>query len=429
MSSTLFRLFGEIAVRNEEANNAIDETTGKASSAKKRLNTTLASIGKAAVGIGKFGATAITLVGGAMFNLAENTRDYRTEMGKLDTAFVTSGHSSDAAKRTYKALQSVLGETDQAVEAANHIAKLTQNEQDLQTWTDVCTGVFATFGDSLPIEGLTESANETAKVGTVTGQLADALNWAGINEKAFNEKLAACTSEQQRQDLILNTLNSTYAAAAEQYKKTNAEVMDANAAHDNLNAAMAKLGEAAEPAVTLVINAVAMLAEMATPVIEGITTVVFALRDAAVALGEAWSNLKTKMTNISANVSVTYDNIGAAVTNATGSSFLGQLAQINAQNFSVNPDAPWLPSWHAEGAIFSKPTLFNTRLGLHGVGEAGPEAVAPIEKLQQYVSDAVNGAISGLQLNVVMDTGAVVGQLVHGMDRELGTIAGRKGRG
>ena len=36
-----------------------------------------------------------------------------------------------------------------------------------------------------------ESANETAKVGQVTGSLADALNWVGISEDAFNEKLAA----------------------------------------------------------------------------------------------------------------------------------------------------------------------------------------------------------------------------------------------
>lgn len=99
-----------------------------------------------------------------------------------------------------------------------------------------------------------------------------------------------------------------------------------------------------------------------------------------------------------------------------------------AQSFSTNPDAPWLPTWHAEGAIFSKPTLFNTRLGLHGVGEAGPEAVAPIEKLQHYVSDAVNGAIAGLQLNVVLDSGALVGQLAPHMDTQLGTLAGRKGR-
>lgn len=87
-------------------------------------------------------------------------------------------------------------------------------------------------------------------------------------------------------------------------------------------------------------------------------------------------------------------------------------------------------SWNAEGAIFSKPTIFNTPLGLQGVGDGrSPEAVAPIDKLQQYVSSAVQGAVGGMQFNVVLDSGVLVGQLAPQMDMRLGTISGRKGRG
>ena len=88
----------------------------------------------------------------------------------------------------------------------------------MSEWTTICEGVYATFGASLPIEGLTEAANETAKVGTVTGTLADALNWAGISEDAFNEKLAACNTEAEREALIRQTLNSAYAEAAAGYE-------------------------------------------------------------------------------------------------------------------------------------------------------------------------------------------------------------------
>ena len=55
---------------------------------------------------------------------------------------------------------------DRATEAAAHLAKLTTNEKELSDWTNICTGVYATFGDSVPIEGLTEAANETAKTGS-----------------------------------------------------------------------------------------------------------------------------------------------------------------------------------------------------------------------------------------------------------------------
>ena len=89
----------------------------------------------------------------ALTAAAEATRDYRMEMGKLDTAFTDNGFSSQAATGAYKALVGVLGEYDQSVEAANHLAKLTDNEKDLAVWTgDILPGLFATFGDSLPID-------------------------------------------------------------------------------------------------------------------------------------------------------------------------------------------------------------------------------------------------------------------------------------
>ena len=102
-------------------------------------------------------------------------------------------------------------------------------------------------GDSLPIEGLTEAANETAKTGAVTGVLADALNWAGVSEDEFNKQLAACSSEQERSALITDTLNGLYAEAAENYKTANAEVIAAQKAQSDLTDATAALGEALEP--------------------------------------------------------------------------------------------------------------------------------------------------------------------------------------
>lgn len=131
------------------------DAADKAEKSSGGLGKTLASAAKA--GLAAVGAAAGALVTGLVAS-AEATREYRTEMGKLDTAFTTNGHSTEAATATYKSLQGVLGETDQAVEAANHLAKLADNEQELQKWTDICTGVYATFGASLPIEGLTEAA-------------------------------------------------------------------------------------------------------------------------------------------------------------------------------------------------------------------------------------------------------------------------------
>ena len=264
----IFELFGTIAINNRGANSALEDTAKKAERTGTRIQAAFKNIGSAALKIGKgVGATAAA-IGTAFTATVETTREYRTEMAKLETAYVSNGHSADMATKTYKALQAVLGETDQAVEAANHLAVMVKNEEDFARWTDICTGVYATFGASLPIEGLTEAANETAKVGQVTGSLADALNWAGISEEDFNKKLSACTSDAERQDLIMNTLYWTYKAASDQYKESAESVMKANEAQDKLNAALAKLGEIGEPILTGVKSWIADMVTAATPYLE-----------------------------------------------------------------------------------------------------------------------------------------------------------------
>ncbi len=65
-------------------------------------------------------------------------------------------------------------------------------------------------------------------------------------------------------------------------------------------------------------------------------------------------------------------------------------------SFSLSP--PSVPKfnieWYKNGAIFQKPTIFNTAYGLKGVGEAGAEAVLPIDRLEGYISGAIEKAQS-----------------------------------
>ena len=243
------------------------ETKKTAQESADANNTMTDLAGKGLKGVAGLAAAAAAALVGA----AESSRDYRMEMGKLDTAFTDNGFSSEAATGAYKELVGVLGETDQAVETSNHLAKLTENEKELATWTGgILPGVFATFGDSLPIEGLTEAANETAKVGQVTGPLADALNWAGVSEDAFNESLEKCTTEQERQALIMETLNDLYGDASAKYKETNADVIAANQATDAWSASMANLGAEVEPLLTEVKTMGAELLTVLIPAVRGI---------------------------------------------------------------------------------------------------------------------------------------------------------------
>jgi phage-related minor tail protein len=150
---------GETGDEAKKAGKDVDDFGDAAEKAEKSsdgLGTTLANVAK--TGFAAVAAACAAAIAG-LVAAAESTREYRTEMGKLDTAFTQNGHTSEAALGAYRELQGILGETDQAVEAANHLAKLTDNEKELASWTgDILPGVFATFGASLPLEGLAEAA-------------------------------------------------------------------------------------------------------------------------------------------------------------------------------------------------------------------------------------------------------------------------------
>ena len=265
------RQLNECKAELKSTKTQVEKTTDsleKSSGSWDKIGSAVGKAGKAiGAGVAAMGA-AIGAAAGAFLGLAESTREARVNMGKLETGFTTAGHSAEDAKKTYTELYGVLGDDGQATEAAAHLAKLTKNEKELATWTDIATGVYATFGDSLPIENLTEAANETAKTGAITGGLADALNWAGVSEDEFQASLDKCSTEQERQALITKTLNGLYSDAAEKYREVNGDIIDAQKATASLNSAMAELGAIAEPIVTKLKQLAAELLQQITPFVE-----------------------------------------------------------------------------------------------------------------------------------------------------------------
>lgn len=212
--------------------------------------TSTSGISAMAVTIGNLAAQAISSAIGAIkdfatsiWNLDETTEEFRRAQGRLNTAFEAAGYGADTAQEAYTGFYKILGDTDTATEASQLLAQLAENAQDVSNWTQIAAGVSGTFGDSLPIEGLIESSNETAKVGEVTGSLADALNWVGISEDQFNEKLAACSSESERNRLIMETLAGQYDAASEAFYRNNEALVASRESQVLMDQSLGKLGE------------------------------------------------------------------------------------------------------------------------------------------------------------------------------------------
>lgn len=227
----------------EKFKNAAKSAGANVKSAAGGIASGVTKIGSvAAKGFGIFTAAAGASVA-ALSTLEESTEEYRTAMGKLNTAYSAAGMKQETATKAYKGFYEILGDTDTATEASQLLAQLAESEEDVSKWTDIAAGVNGTFGDSLPIEGLIEASNETAKVGQVTGVLADALNWVGVSEDEFNEKLAGCSDESERNALIMTTLNTKYSDASATFKETNATLIASRDAQVKADEAMGKLGD------------------------------------------------------------------------------------------------------------------------------------------------------------------------------------------
>lgn len=250
---------------------------------------------------GVLAGISVAALAASIGELVSVTNEFQEDMGKLSVAAQQNSVATDAANGAYRDMVGILGETDQSVEAVNHLFALCgENTQALSDWTNIASGVYATFGDSLPLEGLTEAANETAKVGQVTGPLADAINWASeaavqqgvalsgnqaaidaynsaladgaTQEDAFNAALAACNTEQERAQLITDTLNGVYAEAGAQYQQTNADVIAYRQSQSDLTAAMSSLGQAFMPIVTGLTNVATMLLSGVQPAVQWFVT-------------------------------------------------------------------------------------------------------------------------------------------------------------
>ena len=214
---------------------------------------------------------AVTGLATAFIALDGATEEYRVAQGRLNTAFDAVGFSAETARKSYRNFYAIMGDTDVATEASQLLAQMAENERDVSTWARIAAGVQGSFSGALPIEGLIEAANETAKVGEVTGTLADALNWGalagekfGVTLKAnteaneewnkavseatsaedyFNLALQDCRSESERYQLIMGNLSKAYDDAATASYENNKQAYNARRNQATLSEVTAKLGD------------------------------------------------------------------------------------------------------------------------------------------------------------------------------------------
>ncbi len=194
-------------------------------------------------------------LGDTLVDAAESTREYRTIMASLEVSSQRAGYSAADTASTYRTLYGVLADDQSAATTTANLQAMGLAQSELQQMLLGTIGAWASYGDSIPIDGLAEAINETVQSGTVTGAFADVLNWAGASEDEFNAKLAAANSTTERAQIVLDELaRQGLTDAGEAWQANNQSLVEANQATADQQAALAQLGEQAEPVLTAVTN-------------------------------------------------------------------------------------------------------------------------------------------------------------------------------
>lgn len=236
----------------EKVGSVIGGATGKAvkfTATLGKIDT--AMIGKAADGFKKYTQTigvGLAAVTTALAANVETSREWNSDMTKLKTNAETSGNDFDFMKSKMQDLVAITGESDSSIEALSNLMAVGFSDEQMTPAINALSGAVEKFPDTLKIESLSDSLQETLATGAATGQFSELIGRMGDSVDDFNAGLQNCTSEAERQQYALDWLaNSGLSEINDEYQSANKSTLDYERASFELQDALASLGTAFMP--------------------------------------------------------------------------------------------------------------------------------------------------------------------------------------
>ena len=261
------------------------ETMGQAGKSARELGGSFENLpdsaGKAAEGtdlfkvsLGNLIAEGISKAISAIGDLLEKTQEYRKDMSLLNQNAIDAGVSLEITSTAMRNLNAITGETDSNVEAVSNLLATGFKDNGLLEAVDALSGAVIKFPDTMKIESLADSLQETVATGEATGQFAELLGRLGVNVESYNKQIGHMTEAHRASYSIMVLNRQGMSEINEQYRKNNeALIATANAEYD-YNQAMAELGEVLEPLKAGVLTQFTKLLTENKDTIQGVITVV-----------------------------------------------------------------------------------------------------------------------------------------------------------
>lgn len=400
----LQRELAETEMAAEDAEKAFDKFNASA----QKFNSTAGSISEGAGKIQSATQGISTAASGVLAAAAATvpaTEEIRNSLSILETNARNAGVGIGAAQAAMQNFVVVSGELDSSLEATSNLLQAGFTESNLQMAIENLAGAYLSFPDTLKIESLADSLQETLATGSATGQFAELLDRLGVGAENFTAQLSLMSSETDRQNYALGVLESQgLSSTYEGWVQNNQALIENRQASYEFQMAMAELAETIQPFLTMIV-------ELGTQVLDFFNSLPSGVQ-AAIAVVLVLIAVISPIAGIVSSVSVAVGAAGAAMTSwlpiilAVTVALVALAAIIAMITGTKIPDAESITGQYSGGKTSSRSISMpedipqfangglippnNPFLAVLGDNTREPEIVAPYSTLKQAAGDAMD---------------------------------------
>lgn len=194
---------------------------------------------------------AFDAISGFVTGLLDSTDELRGDLSLLQQNAVNAGIGLDVTSEAFKRLNTLSTEADSSVEAVSNLLAAGVPENRMLDAVEGISNAVVMFPDTLKIESLADSLQETLATGQATGQFGELLDRLGIGAQTFNDNMATITTETGRLDYALSLLNTgSLQGLYDGWAEANPELVEGRDTALEMQEAMADLAEQIQPIVT-----------------------------------------------------------------------------------------------------------------------------------------------------------------------------------
>lgn len=225
-----------------------DEARESLSDMMRQMQEDIGSIkGSAAFTVTTQIAGGIVDVVNNLAGFVESSREYRRQMAYLEESARNAGMDWEEVQNFVFQIASLSGDMDGAAEAMTNLLRTGLKGPDLQNAIDLLTGASILWGDTLKIENLAESLQESIATGEATGAYGELLERLGMDLESYKAAMEGLSEEERAIGSLTFLSNNGLLQTTEEFKERNSALIEAQRAQLEAQQAWAELAEELEP--------------------------------------------------------------------------------------------------------------------------------------------------------------------------------------